>query len=400
MNIHLLKEYIDLYKSQFANINQKEIYKWKAVKCFQDNWDIDSKNFLLMFKSAFRDTVNLLQSGQYFPLGMMILYSEKQPEQVRKLFLDLYKEEKDIYDRISTFQKGIGTINDRLFPGKNTYQDHRAIIVYLTLRYPEIYYLYKFGMYKDFSKKFKLSYLPKAGKIENIGHYNSLCNLIRHNISKDQALLKLHKNRITDDCYFDENLHLLTQDFIYAVTKHLKLISKPQEVFIPSTITTSENLDASDIIINDQNINLNGRFVNFIENMTEAKRIGDLGEMWVIKQEEKKLNNKRLSLHAMKIKHISKDKGDGTGYDIESYDLDGNKIFIEVKTTKNDFSSTFYITRNEFELSKKEKLNYYLYRVYNYNEITQDADCLIIRGDLTNLCNFPMQYKASIKKWK
>jgi hypothetical protein len=394
MNRQILRHYIDEYKLNFDRVNQEEIYKWKAVKCYQDNWDIDAENFYEMLLASLSRTKNLLDSGQYFPLRMLVQYAEHRPNEVRQLFEDLYNEEEDLFERIQNFQTSINLINDELFENKKSYQDPRAIIVYLVLRYPERYFFYKFEMFKQFSEKLELIYKPVKGHLENIGHFNSQCELIRFELSLDQELLKLHKNRITSDCYYDENLNILTQDFIYAVARHLD-----QAIFVDTTETTEiteSNVLSTDLTVSADQINFRGRTVNFIQNGIENKRLGDLGELWVMKYEIEKLRNAKQDKLIDKIKHTSKDEGDGTGFDIQSFDIYGNKIFIEVKTTKGRQNSTFFVTRNELERSKIEKKHYYLYRLYNYNEQTDTADLLIIQGDLTNICEFPTTYKINL----
>lgn len=394
MNKQTLRHYIKEYKQNFQTVNQKEIYKWKAVKCFQDNWDIDADNFYKMLLESIRLTQNLLQSGQYFPLRMLMHYSENRPNVIRSLFKNIYNEEDDLFKRIENFQKGIENLNNELFPGKNTYQDHRAIIVYLALRFPERYYFYKFEIFRQFSEKLGFLYKPVRGTIENIGHFNNQCELIRYELSIDQDLLKLHKNRITSDCFYDENLNILTQDFIYAVVKHLDhAVDFPeQNEFVP----IETRIFSTELINLPDELNFRGRTVNFIQNEIENKRLGDLGELWVMKYEIEKLKKANKHNLISQIKHTSKDSGDGTGFDIQSFDREGNKIFIEVKTTKGRQNSTFFITRNELERSKIEKHNYYLYRLYNYNEKEHTADLLIINGDLTNICDFPTIYKINI----
>ncbi len=37
MNIQKVREPIRRYKAHFAYIHQEEIYKWQAVKCFQEH---------------------------------------------------------------------------------------------------------------------------------------------------------------------------------------------------------------------------------------------------------------------------------------------------------------------------------------------------------------------------
>ena len=394
MNRQILRHYIDEYKLNFNRVNQEEIYKWKAVKCYQDNWNIDAENFYEMLLASLSRTKNLLDSGQYFPLRMIVQYAEQRPNEVRQLFKDLYNEEEDLFERIENFQIRINLINDELFENKKSYQDPRAIIVYLVLRYPERYFFYKFEMFKQFSEKLELIYKPVKGHIENIGHFNSQCELIRFELSLDQELLKLHKNRITADCYYDENLNILTQDFIYAVARHLD-----QAVLVATPTTTEINetsVLSTELTISADQVSFRGRTVNFIQNGIDNKRLGDLGELWVMKYEIEKLQNTKKHNLVDQIKHTSKDEGDGTGFDIQSFDINGNKIFIEVKTTKGRQNSTFFVTRNELERSKIEKNNYYLYRLYNYNEQTETADLLIIQGDLTNICEFPTTYKINL----
>ena len=394
MNRQILNHYIDEYKLNFEHVNQEEIYKWKAVKCYQDNWDIDAANFYEMLLSSLKLTKTLMDSGQYFPLRMIVQYAEHRPAEVRELFRNLYNEEEDLYGRIQHFQFGINAVHDQLFKNKSSYQDQRAIVVYLVLRYPERYFFYKFEMFKQFCDKLELVYKPVKGHIENIGHFNNICELIRHELSVNQELLKLHKNRITNDCYYDENLNILTQDFIYAVTIHL------DRNFVPKTTPTKETTEANVLSIElatsiDQ-ISFRGRTVNFIQNDIENKRLGDLGELWVMKYEIEKLKGANKHSLIDKVKHISKDEGDGTGFDIQSFDREGNKMLIEVKTTKGKQNSTFFVTRHELERSKIEKDNYFLYRLYNYNELQDTADLLIIKGDLTPICTFPTNYKINL----
>jgi hypothetical protein len=393
MNRQILRQYIDAYKLEFKRVNQQEIYKWKAVKCFKDNWNIEATNFPEMLSKSIRLTQNLLISGQYFPLRMLEHYATQRPDELRQLFRNLYDEENDIYQRIENFQNGTKEINQILFPGKNTYQDHRAIIVYLTLRYPERYFFYKFIMFKQFAERLEATYKPIRGHIENIGHFNSFCEIIRYELSNDQELLQLHKDRITADCYNDINLNILTQDFIYAVSRHLHQLTPASGI---STFPTANEVSVNVLFNSTDQLTFKGRTVNFLQNNIDNKRLGDLGELWALKYEIEKLRKNGQNNLIDKIKHTAKDEGDGTGYDIQSFDVNGRKIYIEVKTTKGEMNSTFYITRTELERSIIEKNNFYLYRLYNYNEDNDTADILIIKGELTKLCEFPTTYKINL----
>jgi len=396
MNRQIIKSYINEYKIRFDFVNQQEIYKWKAVKQFQDNWNIDATDFYSMLEKSLKLVKNLLDSGQYFPKRMLLKNTKATPEKIRTLFKYLFDEDYDIFERIELFRSDFKELNEENFVNLKDYQDHRAVIVYLALRFPERYYFYKQRMFKSFTEKIDYGYKPVAGRIENIGQFQTLCNLLKHELAKDQKLLKLHKNRISDDCYYDENLNILTQDFIYAVVVHLETSEISEKKEITETITT--NLKSSEIEIKKTKLDFTPKTVNYIQNNIENKRIGDLGELWVIGYEKRKLIQANKPKLAERISHVAKAEGDGLGYDILSYDLGGNKIFIEVKTTKGNSNSTFYITRNELERSKKEKDFYRLYRVHKFDEETEKAELLIIKGDLSNLCEIPLTYKVNIKK--
>jgi len=135
---------------------------------------------------------------------------------------------------------------------------------------------------------------------------------------------------------------------------------------------------------------------NHIKNNIENKRLGNLGELFVLEYEKEQLIKLNKTNLAKKVKHDAKNIGDGLGYDILSYDAKQNKKYIEVKTTKGNANTVFYITRTEMERSKIEKDNYFLYRVYNYNEKTSRVDIQIIRGDISSLCQEPVNFKVKM----
>ena len=92
------------------------------------------------------------------------------------------------------------------------------------------------------------------------------------------------------------------------------------------------------------------------------------------------------------IRHVSADEGDGLGYDIQSFDVAGNPILIEVKTTGLGKSFPFYVSRNELQCSKREASRYQLYRVF---EFSKDPRLFKLKGDLEAACNLqPVNYRA------
>lgn len=398
MNRKIIKSYIEEYKQEFERVHKQEIYKWKAVKHFKDNFDIDSNDFVNNLEESLRKAGNLLDSGQYFPKRMLLKNTETSPEKVKEMFKALYNEDFDFLERVENFRSNFKKLNQDNYSNKNDYQDHRALMVYLALNFPERYFFYKYRMFKEFASKVNHTYNPVAGRTENLSQFQNLCELVRYEISSDQELLKLHENRLEVDCYRDKNFNILTQDFIYAVVRHLNNL-KEEIISIPE-FQNLEEINSTDLQTKSEDVNFTPRVINYIQNNIENKRIGDLGEIWVLKHERNFLEENGKSKLASKVKHVAKDKGDGLGYDILSFELDGNEKFIEVKTTKGRKNSTFFITRNELEKSKLEKNRYFLYRVYEFNEEKETARLMKIKGDLSSICELPINYKVNLKKNK
>ncbi|SMC17270.1 protein of unknown function [Clostridium acidisoli DSM 12555] len=125
---------------------------------------------------------------------------------------------------------------------------------------------------------------------------------------------------------------------------------------------------------------------NYDEENKKNGKLGEAGELLVINAEKKRLLKKGRKDLIKDIVHVSKDIGDKAGYDILSFDVDdkGNKIekYIEVKTTEYGINTPFMIEESEVNFSRINSDKYYLYRVYNYNKKTGDADSYIVKGNI------------------
>ena len=107
---------------------------------------------------------------------------------------------------------------------------------------------------------------------------------------------------------------------------------------------------------------------DYLEQQKEQNKNGLDGEIRVLAYEKARLSSvKELHSEVDKIRHISKEEGDGLGYDILSFDLiDGRiqEIYIEVKTTNGDITTPFFMTVNEIEFAKEKQIQYRIYRLY------------------------------------
>ena len=124
----------------------------------------------------------------------------------------------------------------------------------------------------------------------------------------------------------------------------------------------------------------------------ENRRLGLAGEEYIVQFEERRLTQEGRKDLARKINHVSQTLGDGAGYDILSYDADGKKIYIEVKTTRRGANTPFYVSPTELHQSKVQKDTFLLYRVYDWGKHPR---VFKLKGDLEDHVNLiPINYRA------
>lgn len=125
--------------------------------------------------------------------------------------------------------------------------------------------------------------------------------------------------------------------------------------------------------------------INFEEVNKKNKDLGTAGELLAFEYEQNRLVSEHIPYNA---EYVANTIGDGLGYDILSYDKDGNEIHIEVKTTRTSNEYGFFMSKREIEESQRS--HYKLYRVYNFDEENKSADMKIIDGEVTEK-NFVME---------
>ena len=96
------------------------------------------------------------------------------------------------------------------------------------------------------------------------------------------------------------------------------------------------------------------------------RALGEAGEALVFEFERATLKAERRPDLAEQVKWVSRDEGDGAGYDIASFRHDGRPRLIEVKTTNGWERTPFHITHNEFAVSEARAGEWCLFRLWNF----------------------------------
>lgn len=142
------------------------------------------------------------------------------------------------------------------------------------------------------------------------------------------------------------------------------------------------------------------RIIDWEQVNSRRTELGFQGECFAFRFETNRVIN-FAPLDTARIIHLSVEQGDGAGFDIISLNEDGSDRYIEVKTTEGDWQTPFYMTSNEIEFFQlhMEDNNAFIYRVYNFNRITQTGFIQVISAqELYQNYNFdPISYKVSLK---
>lgn len=218
----LLQKVLEQYKRDFVLTQwEDEKYKWEAVKCFQDNWYVEADDFADMLTKSLSKTYNLLASANNFPAKMITEFAQTASEEVRSMFIVLFDERKDVYERIETFKMRSSMLLEQHSDGnRQHYQYENAITTYLWLRYPDKYYIYKYSEVKAVADVLKSGYYFKKGAYaDNIRHFYRLYDEICQEIKGDTELVRLLKGKLTDSCYPDPELRTLTLDVSFYISQ-------------------------------------------------------------------------------------------------------------------------------------------------------------------------------------
>ena len=222
LNQSCLQNAIAKYKDEFDEFQWKnEKYKWEAVKWFQDHWNANSPDFAEMLNQSLAKTNNLLTSRNSFPRGMIVEFAKIAPEEVRAMFIALYDESEDVYKRIAAFKEKAKYLHQTYRKDAvSHFQDENTITTYLWLRYPDKYYIFKFGEARRVAEKLEYDYHFKKGAYTlNVQNCYRLYNEINNVIKEDAQLNELLKSHLTETCYPDPELITLTIDIGFFISR-------------------------------------------------------------------------------------------------------------------------------------------------------------------------------------
>ena len=120
--------------------------------------------------------------------------------------------------------------------------------------------------------------------------------------------------------------------------------------------------------------------------------LGEAGEDLILKYEKWRLIEAGKMSLADKIEWVSKEQGDGAGFDILSKNTNGTDRYIEVKTTKLSKETPIYLSRTELSFATLKQKDFFLYRVFNFDTSPQ---FFVKNGKYESFCQLqPQTFKG------
>lgn len=201
------------------------------------------------------------------------------------------------------------------------------------------------------------------------------------------------------EAWLSDHGFVLSQQADKAIVREVQLTKNPDwSKVLESPPETKEN----DVV------NLPGsrsreytpRIYNFGEREQANRQLGLAGEEFVMAYEQFRLQAAGRPDLAQELEWTSRDKGDGAGYDIRSFDVSNAKkeeseLFIEVKATRSGKYMPFYISDNEVAFSEEYANQYSLYRVF---QLDKNPGMFTLPGSVrANVRLEARTYRASFK---
>lgn len=131
---------------------------------------------------------------------------------------------------------------------------------------------------------------------------------------------------------------------------------------------------------------------NYLQEEQNNRILGARGEELIINFEKWRLIKANKEVLAEKVEWISKDIGDGTGFDILSKNVDGTDRYIEVKTTKLRKETPIFVSANEVRFASTKEKSFFLYRVFDF---AKSPRLFVKNGRYENYCSLvPQSFKG------
>jgi hypothetical protein len=168
---------------------------------------------------------------------------------------------------------------------------------------------------------------------------------------------------------------LLAAVVIDWLSDHPEIFDAPPSVASPPPLPKESEVDPPQATLLDS---IRGERracrIDFADRDERNRALGRLGEKWAVELLKSELSNKGRADLAARVVWVSDELGDGLGFDIASFQVDGSPLMVEVKTSNGSIGAPFIVSSNEVAVSASLKERYMLMRVLDLQNIRSFTD--------------------------
>lgn len=224
-NLHeLIRRYED-HVDKIYNAEHDELFKWKAMKTWQDEWFKPEDAFATFadrFNAARKDFSLFIDNTRMHPSAGVVKLWEKEPETVERLFCDVlfadpHGDVSAVHANMDRFLEEYEALRQKYFPGNWSYkQDRHSASIFLAMNDPSFNFAFKSNEAHAMARYTDFGFSIGAGASFSLQNYYRLCEEILTALREHEILLTKHFERLTPAHYYDESLHLLAFDLMYC----------------------------------------------------------------------------------------------------------------------------------------------------------------------------------------
>lgn len=135
--------------------------------------------------------------------------------------------------------------------------------------------------------------------------------------------------------------------------------------------------------------------VDYLERQSRNRDVGLKGELLVVEHERAWLSAHGRADLAELVTHVPGTLGDGAGYDVSSFMLNGSPHHIEVKATCGSIAAPFFLSANELRYAREHPAAYSIYRIFDLGHAPAFYK---LTGNMTEILDLtPVSYQVRVK---
>ena len=223
-----LHELIDRYEMSIDSLYESEhdeLFKWRATRTWRNEWFKPNdafSTFIDRYNAARRDFSLFIDNSRMHPATGVTKMWEQNPTEVERLFnsvlfADTNRDISAVQKCMDDFLYGYEELRQLHFPRNWSYKmDRHAVSVFLSMMDPEFNYAYKASEANAMAKYTDFELGIGVGQDFSLKNYYSLCDEVVSALKEHDRLLQKHFEKLTDEFYHDESLHLLAFDLMYC----------------------------------------------------------------------------------------------------------------------------------------------------------------------------------------